>query len=77
MRQVAPVGTWVLRVRLEHTFMSVVVAVQAPSKDYKLEDKERLNYKFDSVIGRYHAGDTLVILGNFNADFGSEGQDTN
>ena len=73
VRQVTAVDERILHVRLEHTcgFMSVV-AVYAPTEEASLEDKEQFYFRLDSVVGRCPAGDVLVILGDFNAETGSD-----
>ena len=73
VRQVTPVDERILHIRLEHTcgFMTVV-AVYAPPEDHSLRDKEQFYHKLDSVVGRCPTGDVLVVLGDFNAETGSD-----
>ena len=48
------------------------MTVYAPPEDHVLRDKEKFYHKLDSVVGMCHAGDGLVILGDFNAETGSD-----
>ena len=48
------------------------MAVYSPLKNHELRDKEEFYHKLDSVVGRCPAGDVLVVLGDFNAETGSD-----
>ncbi|KAG0730190.1 Craniofacial development protein 2 [Chionoecetes opilio] len=70
--EVTPVDERILRVRMKHTlgFMSLV-AVYAPTRMRKTEEKEMFYAKLDSVLDQCPPRDTLIVLGDFNATTGT------
>ena len=66
--KVTPVDECIMLVRLKHTlgFLSLV-AVYAPFERSTLRDKEIFYTKSESVLHQCPSGDTLLVLGDFNA----------
>ena len=54
-------------------FMTVE-AVYVPPEDHKLRDKERFYHKVNLMVmvGRFPAGNVLVVRGDLNAETGSD-----
>ena len=70
---VTPVDERLLLVRMKHSlgFISLV-AVYAPTEVRDLEEKELFYAKLDSIVEQCPPGDTLIVLGDFNAVTGTD-----
>ena len=70
--KVTPVDERIMLVRLKHSlgFISLV-AVYAPTEVSEFEEKEMFYAKLDSIIDQCPSGDTLMVLGDFNAVTGT------
>ena len=72
IRQVPPVDDRILLIRLKLTCgLMTAVAVYTPPEDHELRDWEQFYLKLDSVV-RCRSADVIVVLGDFNADTGSD-----
>ena len=71
--KVTPVDERIMLVRLKHTlgFISLV-AVYAPTEKSKLGNKEMFYTKLESILDQCPPGDTLLVLGDFNAVTGTQ-----
>ncbi len=70
--KVTPVDERIMLVRLKHSlgFISLV-AVYAPTENSNLEEKDMFYAKLDSIADQCPPGDTLLVLGDFNAVSGT------
>ena len=72
IRDVTPVSERILRLRLVHSLGVVaIVAVYAPTGDSDISTKEAFYAELNSVVDAVPKGDTLIVLGDFNATTGS------
>ena len=71
--KVTPIDERILLVRVKHSvgFISLV-AVYAPTEGGGLEEKEMFYAKLDSVVAQCPPGDTLMVMGDFNAVTGTD-----
>ena len=73
---VTPVSERILRLRITHSLGTIsLVAVYAPHGGRPVAEKEAFYAELDSVVNAVPKGDTLIVLGDFNATTGTSRAD--
>ena len=71
--EVTPVNERIMRLRLRHSLGVVsVVSVYAPTEVSRTSDKDTFYTQLDSTMDRCPNGDTLLVMGDFNASTGTD-----